>query len=465
METEKRQYHAALKRPAHGSEQPLNWIYVGMVSLVAAIGGLLFGFDTGVISGTIGGVVKEFNLNAWQEGFAVSNLIVACIFGSVLTGPLTDRFGRKRMLLLAGILFTLSAVLSGLPRHYWQLLVARFIGGLGVGIASVLSPIYIAELAPASVRGILVSVNQLAIVVGILLTYTNNWLLVGISDNDWRWMFGAEAVPALLFTLAIVFIPESPRWLAKSSQDDRARDVFRKIGGDDYACCEIERVRKGLEKEEGGLFELLNPRLRVLLFVGFSLAIFANATGINVIIYYGTEIFKMAGFVKEATSFKAQMMIGFTNLLFTFAGMALIDRAGRRVLHILAYGLMTLSMFCLGLMFNMKDIAPVWMVIPVVTYVASFACGVGVVIWVYLSEMFPNKIRGAAMGIATMLIWIANFAVTQFFPILRDKMGGSVFFLFTGLSLIAFLFALLMMRETKGLHLEEVEAAFESRAP
>jgi SP family arabinose:H+ symporter-like MFS transporter len=440
-----------------------NWTYVGMVSFVAAIGGLLFGFDTGVISGTISGIVEDFNLSAWQEGFAVSNLIIACIIGSVLTGPLTDRFGRKKMLLLAGILFTLSAVLSGLPRHYWQLIVARFIGGLGVGIASVLSPIYIAELAPACVRGILVSVNQLAIVVGILLTYINNWLLVGVGENDWRWMFEVEAIPAFLFTVGLIFIPESPRWLAKNNQDDNARNVFRRIAGDDYARTEMERIRKSLEKEEGGLIELLNPRLRALLFVGFTLAIFANATGINVIIYYGTEIFKMAGFVEKATSFKAQMIIGLTNLLFTFVGMALIDRTGRKVLHVFAYGLMTFSMLSLGLMFTLRDIAPIWMVIPVMTYVASFACGVGVVIWVYLSEMFPNKIRGAAMGIATMLIWMANFAVTQFFPILRDKMGGKVFFLFTGASLIAFLFALVMMRETKGLHLEEIDTAFETR--
>ncbi|UCF85241.1 MAG: sugar porter family MFS transporter, partial [Desulfobacteraceae bacterium] len=440
-----------------------SWTYVGVVSFIAAIGGLLFGFDTGVIAGTIGGIVEDFNLNAWQEGFAVSNLIIACIFGSILTGPLTDRFGRKRMLLLAGILFTLSAVLSGLPRHYWQLVVARFIGGLGVGIASVLSPIYIAELAPASVRGILVSVNQLAIVVGILLTYISNWLLVGVSENDWRWMFEVEVVPALFFTLALLFIPESPRWLAKNNQDDKARDIFRKIAGDNYANSEMEWVKKGLKKEEGGLIELLNPRLRVLLFVGFSLAIFANATGINVVIYYGTEIFKMAGFVEKATSFKAQMIIGLINLLFTFAGMALIDRAGRKVLHVFAYGLMTLSMFTLGLMFRMEHIPPVLMVIPVMIYVASFACGVGVVIWVYLSELFPNKIRGVAMGIATMLIWIANFVVTQFFPILRNKIGGNVFFLFTGASLIAFLFALIMIRETKGLHLEEIDTAFESR--
>jgi len=445
--------------------QPVNWTYIGMVSFVAAIGGLLFGFDTGVIAGTIGGIVKDFNLNAWQEGFAVSNLIIACILGSVLTGPLTDRFGRKRMLLLAGLLFTVSAVLSGLPRHYWQLIVARFIGGLGVGIASVLSPIYIAELAPARVRGILVSVNQLAIVVGILLTYISNWLLVGISENDWRWMFEVEAVPALLFTLALFFIPESPRWLAKNNQDDKAREIFRRIAGDDYASGEMEWVRKGLQKEEGGLIELLNPKLRLLLFVGFCLAIFSNATGINVVIYYGTEIFKMAGFVGKASPFKAQMIIGLTNLILTFAGMALIDRVGRKVLHVSAYGLMTLSMLSLGVMFNMKGIAPVWLVIPVITYVASFACGVGVVIWVYLSEMFPNKIRGAAMGIATMLIWTANFAVTQFFPVLRDRMGGNVFFLFTGASLIAVIFALTTMRETKGLHLEEIDAAFEAKAP
>ncbi len=442
-------------------EQHINWKYVGAVSFIAAIGGLLFGFDTGVISGTISGITEEFELNAWQEGFAVSNLIVACIIGSLITGPLTDRYGRKKMLISAGILFTVSAVLSGLPQNYSQLIIARSIGGLGVGIASVLSPIYIAELAPARVRGVLVAVNQLAIVVGILLTYCSNWILVDMGVSSWRWMFEVEAVPALLFTLALFFIPESPRWLAKNKQDGEALNIFRKIGGEDYAVKEMELVRSALDKEKGGLAELLNPRVRPVLIVGFALAIFSNFTGINVIIYYGTEIFSMAGFVEKATSFKAQMIIGLTNLIFTFVGMALIDRAGRKILHIVAYALMTLSMLALGLMFGMKDVNPVLMVIPVMTYVASFSTGVGVVIWVYLSEMFPTKIRGAAMGIATMMVWMANFTVTQFFPVLRDAMGGNVFFLFTAASFVAFIFTMFMMKETKGLQLEEVEKVFE----
>jgi MFS transporter, SP family, arabinose:H+ symporter len=444
----------------HIDEQNVNWRYVGAVSFIAAIGGLLFGFDTGVISGTISGIVQEFQLNAWQEGFAVSNLIVACILGAVVTGPLTDRFGRKKLLIIAGFLFTVSAVLSGLPQNYTQLVIARFIGGLGVGIASVLSPIYIAELAPARVRGVLVAVNQLAIVVGILLTYISNWLLVGVSENDWRWMFEVEAVPAFLFTLALFLIPESPRWLAKNNQDGQAREVFRKIAGDAYADQEMEIVRKTLDKEEGGFRELLNPRIRPILLIGFVLAIFSNFTGINVIIYYGTEIFTMAGFVEQATSFKAQMMIGLINFVFTFVGMALIDRAGRRILHIVAYGLMTISMLALGVLFNMENVNPLFMVIPVMTYVASFSTGIGVVIWVYLAEMFPNKIRGAAMGIATMCVWCANFAVTQFFPVLREAMGGNVFFVFTGASLAAFVFTLVMMKETRGLQLEEVEKVF-----
>ncbi len=443
-------------------EQNINWKYVGTVSFIAAIGGLLFGFDTGVVSGTIGGLVEEFALNAWQEGFAVSNLIIACILGSVITGPLTDRYGRKKMLIGAGFLFTVSAVLSGLPQNYWQLIVARSIGGFGVGIASVLSPIYIAELSPARVRGALVAVNQLAIVVGILLTYISNWILVDIGVNSWRWMFEVEAVPALFFTLALFFIPESPRWLAKNKQDSLALSVFRKIGGEDYAVKEMELVRAALDKEEGGMQELLNPKVRLVLIVGFALAIFSNFTGINVIIYYGTEIFSMAGFVEKASSFKAQMIIGLTNLIFTFVGMALIDRAGRKILHIVAYAIMTVSMLALGLMFGMKDVNPVLMVIPVMTYVASFSTGVGVVIWVYLSEMFPNKIRGAAMGIATMLVWTANFAVTQFFPILRDLMGGNVFFIFTAASFVAFIVTMILMKETKGLQLEEVERAFET---
>lgn len=309
------------------------------------------------------------------------------------------------------------------------------------------------------------AVNQLAIVVGILFSYFSNWLLVGVGYNAWRWMFEVVAIPAFLFTIALFRIPESPRWLAKNKQDNKAVDVFQKIGGAEYAVREMKYVRSMLDKETGGIQELLNPRLRPVLIVGFFLAIFSNFTGINVIIYYGTEIFSMAGFVEKASSFKAQVIIGLINLIFTFVGMALIDRAGRKILHVVAYALMTLSMLALGLMFGMKDVNPVFMVFPVMTYVASFSTGVGVVIWVYLSEMFPNKIRGAAMGISTMLVWVANFTVTQFFPVLRDSMGGSVFYLFTAASFGAFLFTMIMMKETKGLQLEEVESVFKMRSP
>jgi len=438
----------------------VNWRYVSMVSFVAAIGGLLFGFDTGVIAGTISGVVRDFNLNPWQEGFAVSNLIIACILGSLAAGPMSDKFGRKKMLIFSGVLFTVSAVLSGVCQNYTQLIIARFIGGLGVGIASVLSPIYIAEISPAKIRGLLVAINQLAIVVGILMTYTSNWLLVGVGDNNWRWMFEVEAVPALIFTVILFVIPESPRWLAKKGCDELAKDVFRKIAGEEYACEEMRLVRGSLDKEQGGIRELFNSKVRLLLLVGFSLAVFSNLTGINVVIYYGTGIFEMAGFVETGSSFKAQMIIGLTNLVFTFLGMALIDRLGRKVLHVGAYALMTVSMLTLGVMFGMKDVNPLLMVLPVMVYVAAFASGVGVVIWVYLSEMFPTKIRGAAMGIATMLVWSANFVVVQLFPILKDAMGGKVFYVFTGASFVALVFAIFMMRETKGLHLEEIDKVF-----
>ena len=441
-------------------EDCVHWRYVGMISFVAAIGGLLFGFDTGVIAGTISGVVKDFNLNSWQEGFAVSNLIVACIIGSVVAGNLSDKFGRKKMLIFSGFLFTVSAVLSGVCQNYSQLIVARFIGGLGVGIASVLSPIYIAEISPAKIRGLLVAINQLAIVVGILITYISNWLLVGVSEHDWRWMFEVEAVPALIFTVILFLIPESPRWLAKKGRDDLAKDVFRKIAGEEYASAEMRLVKRALDQEQGGIKEMLNKRVRLILVIGFSLAVFSNLTGINVVIYYGTEIFRMAGFVEKASSFKAQMIIGLTNLVFTFLGMALIDKVGRKKLHVTAYALMTVSMLALGVMFGSENVKPALMILPVMVYVASFASGVGVVIWVYLSEMFPNKIRGAAMGGATMLVWVANFLVVQLFPILRDAMGGKVFFVFTGISFLALIFTIIMMRETKGLHLEEIEQVF-----
>jgi len=451
-------------------EKHLNWKYVGMVSFVAAIGGLLFGFDTGVIAGTISGVTEAFDLNAWQQGFVVSNLVIACIIGAFATGPITDKLGRKKMLITAGFFFAASAILSGIPQNFWQLVFARFIGGLGVGIASVLSPLYIAELAPARVRGRLVAVNQLAIVVGILITYITNLLLLDAGANNWRWMFAVEAVPALLFTIALFFIPESPRWLSKNGRDDEARDVFAKVGGDAYAEQEMSLVSNSLDNEEGGLSELLNPKLKQVLFIGFILATFANLNGINAIIYYGTEIFTSvfgAGDAASAASnsFKAQMIVGLTNLIFTFLGMAMIDKFGRKFLHVLAYGAMTVSMLAFGIMFNMENINPILKVVPILLYVAAFASGVGVVIWVYLSEIFPNKVRGVAMGTATMLVWVANFLTSQFYPVLENAMGSNVFFLFTGVCLIAFLFALGMMKETKGLQLEETGDIFEQPSP
>jgi len=310
------------------------------------------------------------------------------------------------------------------------------------------------------VRGRLVALNQLAIVVGILTTYISNYLLLGVGENNWRWMFEVEAVPALLFTVALFLIPESPRWLCKKGRTEEARVIFGHIGGNAYAEREMEQVGLSLRQEEGGLRELLNPKLTRLLVIGFLLAVFSNLTGINAIIYYGTEIFKMAGLVQDAGSFKAQMIVGLTNLIFTFVGMALIDRVGRRVLHVAAYGLMTVSMLTFGIMFNLEGVNPVWMVVPVLLYVSTFSFGVGVVIWVYLAEIFPNKVRGVAMGMATMLVWMANFLVCQLFPVMREKIGSNVFFIFTGMCLIAFVFTLLVMKETKGLSLEEMGEAF-----
>lgn len=443
------------------AEGNLNWKYLSLVSCVAAVGGLLFGFDTGVIAGTIPGIRSAFALNEWQIGFAVSNLIIACVVGAFFTGPLTDKFGRKKMMILAGLLFTASAILSAIPQSYLQLVIARFVGGLGVGIASVLSPIYIAELAPARVRGRLVAVNQLAIVTGILVTYISNYFLLGFGENSWRWMFGIEAIPAFLFTIALFLIPESPRWLMKNGNEVEAKRIMTKVGGPEYADQEIQLASSTTSNMEGGLRNLFTRDLRRVLLVGFTLAIFANLNGINAIFYYGTEIFNSIFGSSENSSFKSQMVVGFTNLIFTFLGMAMIDRFGRRVLHIAAYGIMGLSMLAFGIMFPIESINPIFKVIPILLYVAAFASGVGVVIWVYLSEIFPNKVRGVAMGTATMLVWLANFMISQFFPVLEKSMGVNVFYLFTTICLMASAFAALRMRETRGLQLEETSKMFE----
>ena len=425
-------------------------------STAAALGGLLFGFDTGVISGAIHFIKIEFNLNAYQEGFAVSNLMVACVIGALLAGPIADWTGRKKVLILCAVLFTVSAILSALPRSFTELVIARFIGGMGVGMASVVSPMYIAEISPAKIRGRLVALNQLAIVVGILLSYLSNWLLVDTGINNWRYMLVAEILPAITFLVGLFFIPESPRWLTKEGLEKEALDVLNVVAGAANADHELQEVKKSLAEKRTSLKELLHPSLRRVLIVGILFSLFAHITGIDTIIYYGPIIFLESGF-KTDSALLASVMIGITNLIFTFVGMAMVDKAGRKFLLLVGLAGMGISMMLVGFCMQSDMISAKWTLLWIMTYIASFAMSIGVVIWVYLSEIYPTRVRGQALSVATMVLWLGNVILTQLFPVMMERFGGGTFYIFSFICLLAFIFTWTMVKETKGVSLEEIE--------
>ena len=425
-------------------------------STAAALGGLLFGFDTGVISGAIHFIKIEFNLNAYQEGFAVSNLMVACVIGALLAGPIADWIGRKKVLILCAVLFTVSAILSALPRSFTELVIARFIGGMGVGMASVVSPMYIAEISPAKIRGRLVALNQLAIVVGILLSYLSNWLLVDTGINNWRYMLVAEILPAITFLVGLFFIPESPRWLTKEGLEKEALDVLNVVAGAANADHELQEVKKSLAEKRTSLKELFHPSLRRVLVVGILFSLFAHITGIDTIIYYGPIIFLESGF-KTDSALLASVMIGITNLIFTFVGMAMVDKAGRKFLLLVGLAGMGISMTLVGLCMQSDMISAKWTLLWIMTYIASFAMSIGVVIWVYLSEIYPTRVRGQALSVATMVLWLGNVILTQLFPVMMERFGGGTFYIFSFICLLAFIFTWTMVKETKGVSLEEIE--------
>ncbi len=425
-------------------------------STVAALGGLLFGFDTGVISGAIPFIKLEFYLNSYQEGFAISNLMIACVIGALIAGPIADWTGRKKVLILCAVLFIVSAILSALPRSFTELVIARFIGGIGVGVASVVSPMYIAEISPAKIRGRLVALNQLAIVVGILLSYLSNWLLVDTGINNWRYMLVAEILPATTFLMGLFFILESPRWLTKEGLEKDALDVLKVVAGAVNADHELQKIKKSLAEKKTSLKELLHPSLRRVLIVGILFSLFAHITGIDTIIYYGPIIFLESGF-KTDSALLASVIIGITNLIFTFVGMAMIDKAGRKFLLLVGIAGMGISMTLVGFCMQSDMISAKWTLLWIMTYIASFAMSIGVVIWVYLSEIYPTRVRGQALSVATMVLWLGNVILMQLFPVMMERFGGGTFYIFSFICLLAFIFTWTMVKETRGVSLEEIE--------
>jgi len=444
-----------------------NKSYVLRVCLVASLGGLLFGYDTAVISGAIGFLRTFFELNAAQMGWAASSALIGCIIGCASAGILSDRLGRKKILIISAILFGISAVGSALPDTFTEFVIYRMIGGIGVGTASMLSPLYIAEISPADIRGKMVSYNQFAIIFGMLVVYFVNYYIAALGpeiwniQTGWRWMFGSEFIPAVFFLTLLFFVPESPRWLVKQERSEEAQQILARVDGAGYAQNEIDEIQKNVSSEGSSVLQLFSPRLRIVLVIGIILAILQQVTGINVFLYYAPEIFKKLGTGTNVALFQT-IIIGAVNLGFTIVAIRTVDRFGRKPLMLIGSAGMGLALFCLGFAAYFQQ-TEIWVLIFILGYIACFALSVGPVTWVILSEIFPTRIRGRAMSIATICLWAANWLVSQTFPMLDENEWlidnfnhGFTFWLYGFMCVILLLFVWRIVPETRGKSLEEI---------
>jgi sugar porter (SP) family MFS transporter len=432
-------------------------LYVLSVTLVAAIGGLIFGFDTAIVAGATRYMKEQFSLNALQEGWAVSVVLIGCMFGAGLAGPISDRIGRRRFMLVSAVLFLVSAVGCALPRTITEFMAFRFVGGLGIGSAAVLSPLYIAEIAPARVRGALVSVNQLAIVTGILLAYFVNWVFAGSGPANWRWMYGMGAVPSVVFFLLLLGVPESPRWLVKNGREDEARTVLTRADTAEAAAAGIRDIKDTLALEEGSFREIFRPAFRRPLLIAIVLAVFQQITGINAILYYAPRIFEGAGF-ERMSAIGQSTIVGLVNMLFTVVAIVLADKVGRRPLLLVATAGMGVSLVLLGAAFKFPVLPASALLLIILLYIAFFASAMGPLVWVVMAEIFPIKVRGAAMGLATLILWLADFAVTLTFPVISDRFHpATAFWLYAAMCALDLIFIWFYLPETKGKSLEEIE--------
>lgn len=503
--------------------------FLWTICLVAAMGGLLFGYDWVVIGGA-----KPFYESFFEiadspnlQGFAMSTALFGCIFGAMLSGALSDRFGRKRLLILAGLLFTSSAVWTALSGDFLSFNLARILGGLGIGLASNLSPMYIAEIAPAESRGRFVSINQLTIVIGILAAQIVNLLIaapvpsadevrtvlaqgtpVGAASVDeealravrqafpeletsrdtandegqattvedaeimavylrptwngttgWRWMFAAETIPAFLFFLLMFFVPESPRWLVKNGRDEQAGKILARVGGEEYAAFEVADIKKTIVTEEVAhvrFGDLMEPKLSKIVALGVFLAVFQQWCGINVIFNYAQEVFQAAGYEVGDLMFNI-VVTGIVNLVFTFVAIYTVDRIGRRPLMLLGAAGLAGIYAVLGAAYYLQSTG-IHMLILVVSAIACYSMSLAPITWVVISEIFPNRIRGAAMSVAVLSLWLGCTALTYTFPWLKNTLGAhGAFWLYGAICILGFTVILRYLPETKGKSLEDIE--------
>lgn len=432
--------------------------YIFLISLIAALGGLLFGFDIAIFSGTIPFIKPYYNLSDAQLGWTGSSLYVGCIIGTLITGFIADRFGRKLPLIIAAGIFMISSVLMGWASGYSSLIFWRIIAGLGVGAASMLSPLYIAEVSPASIRGRMVSINQLTIVSGILLAYFSNYMLADL-ENNWRWMFTSGAIPAVLFFVCVFFVPESPRWLISKGKIDKANGVLNKIMGVEKAKQQLQAIQLGIQSEvKGKLSDLLKPGITFIVLLGITMAVFQQISGANAVFFYAPIIFEKAGMNVKDQLFQ-QIMIGAINLIFTLLAMQLVDKLGRKKLMLAGSSLMALWLFLVGICFQFSLFEGYYLQFFVLAFIATYASTLAPVTWVLISEIFPTRIRALAVAVSTGMLWVACFALAYGFPVLVERLDApQTFFLFSFICLTYFFILWKYAPETKGKTLEQFES-------
>lgn len=452
-----------------------NKTYIFGISMVSAMGGLLFGYDWVVIGGAkpfyerFFDIASSANLQAW----AMSCALIGCIVGAMVSGIVSDKFGRKLPLLVSALLFTIASLGTGAASSYVVFVIFRMIGGVAIGLASALSPMYIAEVAPSHLRGRFVSLNQMTIVIGILAAQVINLLIaqkvpIGATDEfiraswngqiGWRWMFYACAFPAVVFFILTFLLPESPRWLIKAGKSEKAFPTLNKIGGEIYASQEMANIQATLDDvaEKVDFKAILNPKYRPILIIGVVLAVFQQWCGINTVFNYAEEIFTAAGYGVSDTLFNI-VITGSVNLIFTLVAIFTVDKWGRKKLMVLGSVGLAFTYILLGsaFYFQLKGIAVLTLVI---VAIAIYAMSLAPIVWVILSEIFPNRIRGAAMALSTFALWIACFVLTYTFPLLNKGLGAAgTFWVYAGICLLGFIFILKKLPETKGKSLEEIE--------
>lgn len=445
------------------------------ICLSVAFAGLLFGFDTAVISGTIEPVKKQFNMDAAAEGWFVSSGLVGCIAGVILAGMLSDWLGRRPALRLAAVAFLLSGAGCALAESAGLLAAFRIAGGIGVGIASVTAPMYITEFSPAATRGKMVAFYQLAITIGILLAYFSNALVASMASGtvdsasffswlftteNWRGMFVMMSIPSIVFLLLLLLIPESPRWLIQKGQTNKALSILTKVITEQKAHEEITAVTNARNTKGGTTSSLFSKQYRVPLLIGITLAVFQQFSGINAIIYYGPEIFKKAGLAGD-DALQVQVIIGVVNVLFTVIAILKSDKTGRKPLLIAGLSGMIVSLLVTGACFYFNYTSGLLLLMMILLFIACFALSAGPITWILINEIFPNEIRVKAVAVCTLALWLAVWMVGQFFPWLLHQVGAAgVFWIFAGCSFINLIFCLRVLIETKGKTLEEIEQIY-----